>query len=103
MGAQSSHHAQQEAMRRAAEDAERMRKMQEEANKAYEAQLEQMRKQAEALKPPKVLNSTIDPENVGVRTKRSSRGTTTGMSKGAASLRIPLNLGGSSGSGLNIG
>jgi len=97
------YHAQEEAMRRAAEDAERMRKQQEEASKAYEAQLEQMRKQAEALKAPKTLKSTIDAENVGVRTGLSTRRTTSSLAKGVSSLRIPLNLGGNSGSGLNIG
>ena len=104
MGAANrQYHAQQEAMRRAAEEAERMRKQQEEANKAYQEQLEQMRKQTEALKAPKTLKSTIDAENVGVRTGLSTRRTTSSLGKGVSSLRIPLNLGGSSGSGLNIG
>ena len=43
------------------------------------------------------------PSRTGIRTARSARGTVKGLSRGLAALRIPLNIGGSSGGGLNIG
>ena len=97
------HHRQQEAMRAATAEANRFEAQQ----RAYE---EQIRKQTEALlKPPATYDaprttaSTLDTTSMGVRTARSTRGTVRGLSKGLASLRIPLNIGGGSGGGLNIG
>jgi hypothetical protein len=107
MGAsRRQHHRQQEAMRAANAEANLIRSQQEAAQRAYEAQIEAMRKQAEALTPdapPRPIQSTVDAANVGIRTARSQRGTTAGLARGVASLRIPLNVGGTSGSGLNIG
>ena len=104
MGAsRRQYHAQQEAMRQAGIDATRMRMEQEAAQKAYDEQLKAMRKQAEQLTAPSPIQSTLSAANVGVRTGQSTRATTAGLSRGVAQLRIPLNLGGSSGSGLNIG
>jgi NAD kinase len=104
MGAsRKKHHRQQEAMRAATAE----RNIFEAQQRAYE---EQMRRQTEALlkqqemyEAPRTLASTVGTDGTGVRTARSQRGTTTGLSKGVASLRIPLNVGGVSGSGLNIG
>ena len=104
MGAQRrQHHRQQEAMRAATAE----RNIFEAQQRAYE---EQMRRQTEALlkqqetyEPPQTIASTIESGRTGVRTARSTRGTTAGLSRGIAQLRIPLNLGGTSGSGLNIG
>ena len=102
MGAQRrQHHAQQEAMRAANAEANRfaaLMRQQEEANL----------KLAEALKPDfsaleKKEPRTIASTGADVRTARSRRKTTTGLGKGVASLRIPLNVGGTTGSGLNIG
>jgi len=97
------HHRQQEAMR----EATAQRNAFEAQQRAYE---EQMRRQTEALlkqpetyEPPRTIASTIETGRTGVRTARTARGTTAGLAKGVASLRIPLNIGGISGSGLNIG
>ena len=105
MGAsRRAHHRQQEAMRAATAEANRfdaMMRAQEEAN----------RRMAEALKPsisdfqpPKTTASIVSTlTDTGVRTARSARGTTRGLSKGLAALRIPLNIGSTTGGGLNIG
>jgi len=104
MGAsRRQHHAQVEAERAAGIEATRIRMEQEAAQRAYDEQLKAMRKQAEALTAPTPIQSTLSAANVGVRTGQSTRATTTNLSRGVASLRIPLNIGGSSGSGLNIG
>ena len=104
MGAgRRQHHAQQEAMRRATAEANRfeaMMKAQEEANvKMAEA----LKPDMDALKPPRTTASTVGLTGAGVRTARSARKTTTGIGKGLAALRIPLNIGGNVGGGLNIG
>ena len=107
MGAQRrQHHKRVEAERAAGIEATRIRMEQEAAQRAYDAQIQAMREQAQALTPdraPQPIQSTLSAANVGVRTARSARGTTTGLARGISQLRIPLNLGGSSGSGLNIG
>jgi len=107
MGAsRRQHHRRVEAERAAGIEATRIRMEQEAAQRAYEAQIQAMREQAQALTPdapPRPIQSTIDAANVGIRTARSQRGTTAGLARGVASLRIPLNVGGTSGSGLNIG
>ena len=98
------HHRQQESMREATAMTNRFEAQQ----RAYE---EQIRRQTESmLKPPatydapdRALPSTLDTSSTGIRTARSTRGTVRGLSKGLASLRIPLNIGGGSGGGLNIG
>jgi len=102
MGAgRRQHHAQQEAMRAANAEANRFQAM-------MRAQEEANLKLAAALKPDlsafeKDQPRTISSTGANVRTARSARKTTTGVSKGLASLRIPLNVGGTTGSGLNIG
>jgi len=104
MGAQRrAHHAQQEAMRAANAEANRFAEMQR-------AEQERLKAMAEALKPQPIpapdspVRSTLaSTDGMGVRTARSARTTTTGMAKGIAALRIPLNLGGNAGGGLNIG
>jgi len=111
MGAgRRQHHAQQEAMRSANEEANRQKAMMEQQQRMMEeqmkAQREAMLAQTKAMREvqaPRVLQSTVGAENTGVRTSRSRRQTTRAMGSGAASLRIPLNIGGGSGGGLSIG
>ena len=111
MGAsRRQHHRQEAAKRQAGIDATAARiaqeRAQQEAQRRYEEAMQAMREQAQALTPdapPRPIQSTIDASNVGIRTARSRRATTAGLSRGIAQLRIPLNLGGISGSGLNIG
>ena len=107
MGAsRRAHHRQQEAMRAANAETNRIRAIQEESRRQYQLQIEAMRAQAEALTPdapPRPIQSTIDASRTGVRTARSARGTVSGLSRGLAALRIPLNIGGNTGGGLNIG
>jgi hypothetical protein len=101
--ARRQHHAQQEAMRRATAEANRFQDMmraQEEANKKL---AEALKPDLSSLKPPRTTASTIGRTGAGVRTARSARKTTSGLGKGLASLRIPLNIGGDAGTGLNIG
>jgi hypothetical protein len=98
-----AHHAQQEAMRAANAEANRfeaMMRAQEEANKKL---AEALKPDLSSLKPPRTTASTIGRTGAGVRTARSARKTTSGLGKGLASLRIPLNIGGDAGTGLNIG
>ena len=107
MGAsRRQHHRREEAKRQAGIDATAMRIAQEEASRRYKEQIDAMRAQAEAMRPdepPRPIQSTLDSGRTGIRTARSARGTVKGLSKGLAALRIPLNIGGGSGGGLNIG
>jgi hypothetical protein len=104
MGAsRRAHHAQQEAMRAATAEANRfqaMMRQQEEANRKI---AEALKPNYDALKPPRTTASTVGRTGAGVRTARSARKTTSGLGKGLASLRIPLNIGAGTGTGLNIG
>jgi len=104
MGAsRRAHHRQQEAMRAATAERDRfeaMMRQQEEANRRL---AEALRPNYEALKPPRTVASTLGDTASNVRTARSARGTVKGLSKGLASLRIPLNIGGGTGGGINIG
>jgi len=108
MGAQRrAHHKQVQAQRDAAAEAARMTEalnvQQEAFRQQLEVQREAMMSQTESLReaitPPVATGAT----GGEVRTARSKRATTTGMSKGIAALRIPLNIGGGSAGGLNIG
>jgi regulator of protease activity HflC (stomatin/prohibitin superfamily) len=107
MGAsRRQHHRRVQAERDAAKVIADMEAQQLAAQRVYQAQIEAMRAQAEALtpdKPPRPIQSTLEASRTGVRTARSTRGTVRGLSKGLAQLRIPLNIGGNTGSGLNIG
>ena len=107
MGAERrQHHAQQEAMRQATAERNAMEAQQRAFQQQLEAQRQAMLQQTEAMREataPTSLVSTLEAGNVGVRTRRSTQATTAGLARGIAQLRIPLNLGGTSGSGLNIG
>lgn len=101
MGAgRRQHHAQQEAMRAANDEANRQKALMEQQQKAMEQQMalqrEAMMRQTAAMREamaPNVTKATVGSENVGVRTSKSRRKTTQNISKGIAALRIPLNLG----------
>jgi len=95
-------HAREQAKRDAAAEADRIRRQQEESQKAYQAMIDALKPKAVVDTTPKPVQSTIADTRTGVRTARSGRQTTTGLAKGLASLRIPLNVGATSGN-LNIG
>jgi hypothetical protein len=105
MGAQRrQHHRREAAKRQAGIDATAMRIAQEEARRRQQQEIDRMREFAASLtpdEPPRPVQSTLDAARTGVRTARSRRGT--GLSRGLAALRIPLNIGGGTGGGLNIG
>ena len=104
MGAgRRAHHAQQEAMRRANEEANRFAEMMRAQEEANRRMAEALKPNYDALKPPRTTASTVGRTGAGVRTARSARKTTTGIGKGLAALRIPLNIGGDTGGSLNIG
>ena len=107
MGAQRrQHHRRQEAMRQATADMNAMRAAQEEQRRQFQLQIDAMREQTEAMMPddpPRPIQSTVGASRTGIRTARSARGTVKGLSRGRAALRIPLNIGGGTGGGLNIG
>ena len=109
MGAQRRmHHKQQEGMRAATAEANRMKAIMEEQQRTMEEQLkiqrEAMMAQTEAMREAMAPTVTTGAtKNVGVRTARSRRKTVAGLGKGVSTLRIPLNVGGTTGSGLNIG
>ena len=114
MGAgRRQHHAQQAAMRAANEEANRQKAMMEAQQRAMEEQLkaqrEAMMAQTQAMRETfapdirKTTGATLGAQNLGVRTSRARRQATAAtVGRGIASLRIPLNIGGSGG-GLNIG
>ena len=108
MGAsRRAHHRQQEAMRAATAQRDAMEAQQ----RAYAQQLDQQRRammaqteaMREAMAPNVITGGTLGAQNLGVRTAKSQRGSVKGLSRGLASLRIPLNIGGGTGGGINIG
>ena len=111
MGAgRRQHHAQEQAKRDAAAAANQQRQLMEQQQRAMEEQLklqrEAMMRQTEAMREamaPDVRRTTGATQNVGVRTRSSRRQTASNIGKGISSLRIPLNIGGDTGTGLNIG
>ena len=103
MGAQRrQHHARVAAERQAGIDATAMRIAQEQEQAKYQAMIDALKPKAAVDTTPKPIQSTIADSRTGVRTARSARTTTMGLGKGLAALRIPLNIGGGSGGGLNI-
>ena len=111
MGAgRRQHHAQQNAMRAANEEANRQAEMMRQQQEAQRRQMEAMRQameqqtksMLEASKAPTTVKSTIGAETGGISTARSRRKSIRSMGAGASALRIPLNIG-ESGGGLNIG
>ena len=115
MGAgRRQHHAREQAMRDANAEANRMKAMMEQQQKAMEEQLkiqrEAMMKQTEAMREAmapdirKTTGATLGAQNLGVRSSRARRQATAAtVGRGISSLRIPLNIGGTGGGGLNIG
>jgi len=105
MGAQRrAHHARVAAERQAGIEATAMRIAQENQQKEYQAMIDALKPKAQVPDAaPRPIQSTVDLSRGGVRTARSTRGTIKGLSRGLAALRIPLNIGGGTGGGLNIG
>src|SRR5210317_874350 len=115
MGAgRRQHHAQEQAKRDAASAADQQRRMIEQQQPAMEEQLklqrDAMMKQTEAMREAmapdirKTTGATLGAQNLGVRTSRARRQATAAtVGRCISSLRIPLNIGGDTGSGLNIG
>lgn len=96
LSGQGARNAQTEARRDAAALAS-----QQEA--AYQQMLAQIPEAPKPTPPPSSVRGTLDDTNSGVRTAQSKRKSALNMNKGAAALRIPLNIGESGGSGLNLG
>ena len=99
-----AHHRRVEAERQAGIEATAMRIAQENQQKQYQAMIDSLKpKAAVPDQAPRPVQSTLDMARGGVRTARSTRRTVKGLSRGLAALRIPLNIGGGTGGGLNIG
>ena len=94
-----AHHAAEQAKRDAAQVAAR----QEQAYREMLAMIPEPPKPAEYTPGPTNTRSNLDDTNSGVRTAKSKRKSTLNMNKGVAALRIPLNTGGGTGGGLNVG
>jgi len=104
MGAgRRAHHRQQESMRAATSEANRFEAMMRAQEEANQRMAQALKPSMTELKAPRTVASTVGATETGVRTARSARGTVKGLSKGLAALRIPLNIGGGTGGGLNIG
>jgi hypothetical protein len=105
MGAsRRAHHTRVAAERQAGIEATAMRIAQENQQKEYQAMIDALKPKAQVPDAaPRPVQSTLDMSRGGVRTARSTRGTVKGLSRGLAALRIPLNIGGGAGGGLNIG
>ena len=115
MGAERrAHHARVRAQAAAEAAADQQRRMMEAQQQAMEEQLKQQReammKQTEAMREAlapdirKTTGATLGAQNLGVRTSRARRQATAAtVGRGISSLRIPLNIGGDTGTGLNIG
>lgn len=99
-----AHHARVAAERQAGIEATAMRIAQENQQKEYQAMIDALKPKAQVPdQAPRPIQSTLDLSRGGVRTARSTRSTVRGLSRGLAALRIPLNIGGGTGGGLNIG
>ena len=109
MGAgRRQHHAQEQAKRDAASAADQQRRMMEQQQRAMEEQLklqrEAMMKQTEAMREAlapdiRKTGATLGAQNLGVRSSRARRQATAAtVGRGISSLRIPLNIGGDTGS-----
>lgn len=96
----NEHHRREEAKREAA----RQSAAYEEALRAAEQRNAQT---IEAMKPkytpPPVGTGAAMEDNQGVQKKKSRKSSIIDASRGVSSLRIPLNTGGTSGSGPNLG
>jgi len=114
MGARRrEHHRREEASRAAGIEATRRRIEMERQQREFQARLaaqrEAMQAQTkslvDAMTPDinKTVGGTLGAQNIGIRTARSTRQSVRGLSRGLAALRIPLNIGGGAGGGLNIG
>ncbi len=114
MGAsRRQHHRQEAAKRQAGIDATAARIAAENQQRAFQERLagqrEAMMAQTEAMREAmapdirQTVGGTLGAQNIGIRTARSQRGSVRGLSRGLAALRIPLNIGGGTGGGLNIG
>lgn len=98
-----AHHAAEQAKRDAAQAAGQMAAQQQQAYKEMLAMIPEPPKPAEYTPGPTNTRSNLDDTNSGVRTAKSKRKSTLNMNKGVAALRIPLNTGGGTGGGLNVG
>ena len=105
MGAsRRAHHRRVEAERQAGIEATAMRVAQERQQQEYQAMIDSLKPKATVPDTaPRPVQSTLEMGRGGIKTARSARSTVRGLSKGLASLRIPLNIGGGTGGGLNIG
>ena len=112
MGAQKrQHHKQQEALRAAAAAANQQKAMMKKQQEAFEKQLKlqqeamfaQTKRMQEALAPTPTQSTTLGQAGLGIKVGGSKKKTVTSMAKGASALKIPLNVGGTTGGGLNIG
>ena len=105
MGAgRRQHHAQEEAKRQAAQEAARIQQIMEASDQRMKMLAESMKpKELENVQAPTPVRSTLDATNIGIRTAKSRRKSVQNISTGVAALRIPLNLGTTGDSGLNIG
>jgi len=106
MGAKRrQHHAAVQAQRDAAAQVaafeEQQRQFQEQLRLQREAMLQQT-KEMRLATAPKMLQSTAGATRTGVKAGASKKKTASALGAGASSLKIPLNLGAFSGSGLNI-
>jgi hypothetical protein len=97
-----AHHAAEQAKREAGQAAAAAAQRQEQAYKEMLAMIPEAPKKADYTPPPMSTRSSLD-DNSGVRTAKSKRKSTLNVNKGIAALRIPLNTGGSKGSGINVG
>lgn len=99
-GGRRAHHARQEAMREATRQ-----------SNAFEAMLRQREKEQEKLlesltpaedkytPPPTTVNAMLGVR--GIKPKKGAKASTLGSRRGISQLRIPLNIGGTSG-GTNV-
>ena len=92
--------AQRDAARVAAEMEQQQLMFQEQLRQQREAMLQQTKEMRMAT-APKMLQSTAGATKTGVKAGASKKKSASALAAGAASLKIPLNIGGM-GSGLNI-
>lgn len=93
-----AHHAREQAKR----DASAMMDQQAQSYKELLALVPKPPSPSDYTPSPVNTKSKLD-DTSGVRTARSKRKSALNMNKGVASLRIPLNTGGSTGGGVNVG
>ena len=99
-GGRRAHHAQQEAMREATRQSNAFEDMLRQREREQERMLESLKPAEDKYTPPPTtVNAALGVR--AIKPKKGAKASTLGSRRGISQLRIPLNIGGTSG-GTNV-